>query len=97
MKKHTPEQDKLKNERINLGLKVLMALLFFVGAMVFSYPFIVDTINNFYDQRVIDNYQTQKNVTSDISDYLNRIDSLVYKLYGLNDADIKLITNTSEK
>ena len=74
-----------------------MALLFFVGAMVFSYPFIVDTINNFYDQRVIDNYQTQKNVTSDISDYLNRIDSLVYKLYGLNDADIKLITNTSEK
>ncbi len=43
------------------------------------------------------NYQTQKNVTSDISDYLNRIDSLVYKLYGLNEADIKLITKTLEK
>ena len=36
-----------------------MALLFFAGAMVFSYPFVVDTINNFYDQRVIDNYQIQ--------------------------------------
>ena len=36
-----------------------MAILFFAGAMVFSYPFVVDTINNFYDQRVIDNYQIQ--------------------------------------
>jgi len=44
----------------------------------------------------IDNYQTQKNVTFEISEYLNRIDSLVYKLYGLNEEDIKVITNTVE-
>jgi hypothetical protein len=45
----------------------------------------------------IDNSQTQKNVTSEISEYLNRIDSLVYKLYGLNEEDIKVITNTLDK
>jgi hypothetical protein len=45
----------------------------------------------------IDNSQTQKNVTSEISEYLNRIDSLVYKLYGLNEEDIKVITNTVEQ
>ena len=44
-----------------------------------------------------DNYQTQKNASSDISDYLNKIDSLVYKLYGLNEEDIKVITNALEK
>jgi len=45
----------------------------------------------------IKNSQTQKNVTSEISEYLNRIDSLVYKLYGLNEEDIKVITNTLDK
>ena len=38
-----------------------------------------------------------KNASSDISDYLNRIDSLVYKLYGLNEDDIKIINKALEK
>lgn len=59
MKKVSHVEQKLKNEKINLCLKVLMALLFFIGAMVFSYPFVVDAINNFYDQRVIEHYQKE--------------------------------------
>jgi len=39
----------------------------------------------------------KKNASSDITDYLNRIDSLVYKLYGLNEDDIKIINKALEK
>jgi hypothetical protein len=39
----------------------------------------------------------KKNASSDIYDYLNRIDSLVYKLYGLNEDDIKIINKTLEQ
>ena len=52
-------REKLKNERINLILKCLMILLFISGAIVFSYPFVADAINNFHDQLVIDNYQKE--------------------------------------
>lgn len=52
-------QEKLKNEKINLILKCLMILLFVSGAIVFSYPFVADAINNFHDQLVIDNYQKE--------------------------------------
>lgn len=45
---------KQKEERLNLILKLLMALLFISGVMVFSYPFVVDSINNYYDQKVIE-------------------------------------------
>ena len=38
-----------------------------------------------------------KNASSDISDYLNRIDSLVYELYGLNENDIKIINKALEQ
>ena len=31
---------RLKNERINLILKLLMAILFTTGAIIFSYPFL---------------------------------------------------------
>jgi len=39
----------------------------------------------------------KKNASSEITDYLNRIDSLVYKLYGLNEDDIKLIDKALEQ
>jgi ABC-type phosphate transport system auxiliary subunit len=39
----------------------------------------------------------KKNASSEITDYLNRIDSLVYKLYGLNEDDIKIINKTLEQ
>jgi len=40
----------------------------------------------------INSAQIQKNLTSKVSEYLNRIDTLVYKLYGLNEKDIKIIS-----
>jgi sortase A len=45
---------KQKDERINLILKLMMALLFILGVLVFSYPFVVDSINNYYDQKAIE-------------------------------------------
>lgn len=59
MKQSTTEQQRLKNERINLILKFLMALLFLAGAIVFSYPFVSDAINNYYDQKAIEQLQAQ--------------------------------------
>lgn len=59
MKQATTEQQRLKNERINLILKFLMALLFLSGAIVFSYPFVSDAINNYYDQKAIEQLQEQ--------------------------------------
>lgn len=52
-------QQRLKEERFNLFLKSLMAILFVTGAIIFSYPFVADAINNFHDQLVIDQYQKE--------------------------------------
>lgn len=52
-------KDRLKSERINLVLKLVIVCLFLSGAVVFSYPFIANVINNFRDQLVIDNYQKE--------------------------------------
>ncbi|MGO3372795.1 hypothetical protein [Pseudolactococcus laudensis] len=56
VKKQNSHQDRLKDEKVNLFLKSLMAFLFILGAIVFSYPFIADSVNNFYDQLSINNY-----------------------------------------
>lgn len=48
-----------KDDKINFGLKVIMALLFLTGAAVFSYPFVVDSLNNFIDQQMIAKYQQE--------------------------------------
>ena len=40
---------RLKNERINLILKLLMAILFTTGAIIFSYPFLANAVNSYYD------------------------------------------------
>ncbi|MGX7351938.1 hypothetical protein RU97_GL002559 [Enterococcus canis] len=50
-----------KDDKINFGLKVIMALLFLTGAAVFSYPFVVDSLNNFIDQQMIAKYQQEAN------------------------------------
>lgn len=57
IKKSIANQDRLKDEKVNLALKGLMAILFISGALVFSYPFIADAVNNFYDQLSINQYQ----------------------------------------
>ncbi len=43
-----------KNERINLFLKLLMATLFIIGAIIFSYPFVSNAINSYYDQKMME-------------------------------------------
>ena len=48
-----------KDEKINLILKFAMVILFLVGAAVFSYPFVVDSLNNYIDQQRIEAYQKE--------------------------------------
>ncbi|MFS7330321.1 class C sortase, partial [Carnobacterium divergens] len=43
-----------KNERINLILKLLMAILFTTGAIIFSYPFLANAVNSYYDQKMME-------------------------------------------
>lgn len=50
-----------KSERTNLILKLLMALLFVTGAIIFSYPFVADAVNNFYDQKMLAKVQDENN------------------------------------
>lgn len=45
--------DKQKRNRLNLFLKLVMALMFLAGFLVFIYPFVVDAVNNYVDQRRI--------------------------------------------
>lgn len=52
-----------KDEKINLLLKTSMAVMFVVGVLVFSYPFVVDAINNYADQQKIAHFQEQRKDT----------------------------------
>ncbi|MGM8139100.1 class C sortase [Enterococcus italicus] len=47
------------DEKVNLFLKILMAFLFILGAIIFFYPFVVDAANNYFDQQRINYYITQ--------------------------------------
>ena len=38
-----------------------MAVLFFMGALIFMYPFVVDAINNYADQKRIAYYLDESN------------------------------------
>lgn len=50
-----------KEEKMNVSLKLLMAVLFFMGALIFMYPFVVDAINNYADQKRIAYYLDESN------------------------------------
>lgn len=65
----------LKNERINLLLKLLMALLFLTGAVTFSYPFVVDAINNYYDQKTIEKMhrENQEQLLTEREEHLSKM------------------------
>lgn len=43
-----------KDKTIDIMIKITMAVLFTIGALIFSYPFISDSINNFYDQKMME-------------------------------------------
>lgn len=59
MKQEGKKNQQLKKERLNLILKLLMSILFITGAIVFSYPFVSDAINNYYDQKNIEKLQIE--------------------------------------
>lgn len=59
MNQEKKKNSRLKNERINLILKLAMAFLFLTGAIIFSYPFVADTINNYYDQKNLEKMQVE--------------------------------------
>ncbi|MFV0558568.1 MAG: class C sortase [Enterococcus sp.] len=48
-----------KDEKINLLLKLFMAVMFLAGAIIFIYPFVVDSLNNYLDQQRMSYYQEQ--------------------------------------
>jgi sortase A len=48
-----------KDEKINFILKFSMVSLFVLGASIFFYPFVVDSLNNYIDQQRINYYITQ--------------------------------------
>lgn len=58
-KKKSNKNKMTKDEKINLGLKFMMVILFLIGAAVFSYPFVVDSLNNYIDQQRIESYQKE--------------------------------------
>ncbi|EAG2306600.1 class C sortase, partial [Listeria monocytogenes] len=51
-----------KEDKINFFLKFLMVFLFVLGASIFFYPFVADSLNNYIDQQRISYYidQTEK-------------------------------------
>ena len=53
-----------REEFINFLIKITMITLFTMGALVFSYPFISDSINNFYDQKMMKSQLTNSNETT---------------------------------
>lgn len=48
-----------KDEKVNLSLKFAMIIMFLIGVAVFSYPFVVDSLNNYIDQQRIAQYQEE--------------------------------------
>lgn len=52
-----------RQELIDLLLKLGMIMLFTVGALIFSYPFISDSINNYYDQKMMNSQLKSTNET----------------------------------
>ncbi|GCF94030.1 hypothetical protein NRIC_19210 [Enterococcus florum] len=40
-----------RTDKVNLGLKILMAVMFIIGFLIFMYPFVVDAVNNYVDQQ----------------------------------------------
>ena len=75
---------KNKTSIINLMIKLAMISLFIMGALVFSYPFIADSINNYHDQKMIQEYVNQHN-----ADQQQEKDARLAKLEAENQALIE--------
>lgn len=58
------ENKPTRDDRINLMLKLLMAVMFLAGFLIFIYPFVVDSVNNFVDQRRMEQMQAEMTKTN---------------------------------
>ncbi|KAF1304492.1 hypothetical protein BAU16_01900 [Enterococcus sp. JM9B] len=54
-----PQQSEAKKQRTNLVIKGLIVLMFLTGIGVFSYPFFVDSLNNYIDQKMVEKHQRE--------------------------------------
>ncbi|MGO2892015.1 class C sortase [Enterococcus devriesei] len=57
--------DQRKKNKLNLFLKLVMALMFLMGFFIFIYPFVVDAINNYVDQQRITKLQSSMHQRSE--------------------------------
>lgn len=73
-----------RDELFDFILKVSMIVLFSVGAVVFSYPILSDSINNYYDQKMMSNYLEESNEKT-------RVEAL--EKLALLEAENKLLLN----
>lgn len=48
---------KQREKKATICLKLMMAVTFFIGAAVFTYPFLANAISNYWDQQRIASYQ----------------------------------------
>lgn len=54
-----------KRDKIDLFLKLSIAVMFIAGFLIFMYPFVVDSINNFVDQQRLAKVEEQMEVRSE--------------------------------
>ncbi|MGX7126344.1 class C sortase [Enterococcus viikkiensis] len=68
---HKPE----RRDKIDLLLKLSIAMMFITGFLIFMYPFVVDSINNFVDQQRLEEVQDKMEARSE-ADKKKRLDKL---------------------
>ncbi|MGF2160571.1 class C sortase [Enterococcus avium] len=54
-----------KRDKIDLFLKLSIAVMFIVGFLIFMYPFVVDSINNYVDQQRLEEVQDKMEARSE--------------------------------
>ena len=54
-----------KRDKIDLLLKLSIAVMFIVGFLIFMYPFVVDSINNYVDQQRLEEVQDKMEARSE--------------------------------
>jgi sortase A len=64
-----------KRDKIDLFLKLSIAVMFIAGFLIFMYPFVVDSINNYVDQQRLEAVQEKMESRSE-SDKKKRLERL---------------------
>lgn len=64
-----------KRDKIDLFLKLSIAIMFIAGFLIFMYPFVVDSINNYVDQQRLEEVQEKMEARSE-ADKKKRLEKL---------------------